>query len=216
MDKYDTVLYLIEHPAKYSHEKIEEILSDPEAKDVYNLLCKTSSALAATDDKVDIDAEWQTFSRRHHKPKARFLWSGNRAASIAAIALTSLAAVAIGITVAVKTFEPKPQDIMVEAESSAASSVSNPKPIGNTQNEVEEDAVVSDSPVLFEDASLEEILDHVADVHSVTVEYNSPETARLHLYYKFDPSISLTETVEQLNTFEQINIHINGKKILVD
>lgn len=216
MDKYDIVLDLIEHPAKYSPGKIEEILSDPEAKDIYNLLCKTCSALATTGDKVDIDAEWQAFSRCNDKPKLRFLWRGNRAASIAAIALTSLAAVALGITVAVKTFGPKPQTIEVVAESSAASAVSTPKPIGNTQEEAAEKGVEPNTPVIFEDTSLEEILGRVADVHSVTVEYNNPETARLHLYYKFDPAISLTETIEQLNTFEQINIRINGKKILVD
>lgn len=63
---------------------------------------------------------------------------------------------------------------------------------------------------------LEEILSHVAEVHHVTVEYKRPETAQLHLYYKFNPTSPLQETVGQLNTFEQININISGKKIIVD
>lgn len=104
MDKYDIVLDLIEHPAKYTPERIAEILSDPEAREIYNLLCKADSTLESTDAEVDVDAEWQKFSQCHKKPKFQFLWSGSRAASIAAIAFTSLAAVAIGITVALKTF----------------------------------------------------------------------------------------------------------------
>lgn len=216
MDKYDIVLDLIEHPAKYTPERIAEILSDPEAREIYNLLCKADSTLASTDAEVDVDAEWQKFSQLHNKPKFHFLWSGNRAASIAAIAFTSLAAVAIGITVAVKTFEPKPQPIEVTAESSVEKPVTISETIGKDSTVVVEEGAVLNTTVVFEDASLEEILSRIAEVHGVTVEYMKPETAQLHLYYKFDPAIPLKETVEQLSTFEQINIHISGKKITVD
>lgn len=216
MDKYDIVLDLIEHPAKYTPERIAEILSDPEAREIYNLLCKADSTLASTDAEVDVDAEWQKFSQLRNKPKFQFFWSGSRAASIAAIAFTSLAAVAIGITVAVKTFEPKPQPIEVTAESSVEKPVTISETICKDSTVVVEEGAVLNTPVVFEDASLEEILSRIAEVHGVTVEYMKPATAQLHLYYKFDPAIPLKETVEQLNTFEQINIHISGKKITVD
>lgn len=216
MDKYDIVLDLIEHPAKYTPEMIAEILSDPEVREIYNLLCKADSTLTSTDVEVDVDAEWQKFSKIHKKPKFQFLWSGSRAASIAAIAFTSLAAVAIGITVAVKTFEPKPQPIEVVAESSVESPVTMSETMGKDSTVVTEEVVVLNTTVVFEDAPLEEILSRVSEVHGATVEYKKPETAQLHLYYKFDPTIPLKETVEQLNTFEQINIRISGKKITVD
>lgn len=216
MDKYDIVLDLIEHPAKYTPERIAKILSDPEAREIYNLLCKTDSTLASTDAEMDVIAEWQKFSQRHKKPKFQFLWSGSRAASIAAIVFTSLAAVAIGITVAVKTFEPKPQPIEVVAESSVESPATVSETIGKDSTVVIKEVTALNTPIVFEDASLEEILSRVAEVHGVTIEYKGPETAQLHLYYKFDPTIPLKETVEQLNTFEQINIRISGKKIIVD
>lgn len=216
MDKYDIVLDLIEHPAKYTPERIAEILSDPEAGEIYNLLCKTDSTLASTDAYVDVDAEWQKFSQLHKKPKFQFLWSGRRAASIAAIAITSLAAVAIGITVAVKTFEPKPQPIEVSAEASVERPATMSETIGKDSTLMTEEVAVLNTTVVFEDTSLDEILSRVAEVHGATVEYKRPETAQLHLYYKFDPTIPLNETVEQLNTFEQINIRISGKKITVD
>lgn len=216
MDKYDLVLDLIEHPTEYSPERIAEILSDPEAREIYNLLCMADSTLASTDAEVDVDAEWQKFSQCHKKPKFQFLWSGSRAASIAAIAFTSLAAVAVGITVAVKTSEPKPQPIEVTAESSVERPVTISDTIGKDSTVVTEVVAVLNTPIVFEDTSLEEILNRVAEVHGATVEYKRPETAQLHLYYKFDPTISLNETVEQLNTFEQINIRISGKKITVD
>ncbi len=216
MDKYDIVLDLIEHPAEYSPERIAEILSDPETREIYNLLCKTGSSLASQDAEVDVNAEWQSFSKSHKKPRFRFLLSGSRAASITAIAFTSLAVAAIGITVAVKTFEPHSQPIEAAAESKNVVKISSPHPLSNDSTDITEDVNVLNNPILFVDASLEEILNRVADVHGVIVEYYKPETAQLHLYYKFDPTIPLKETVEQLNSFEQISIRINGNKIIVD
>ena len=174
------------------------------------------SALAAADDNVDVDAEWQTFTRRHNKTKSRFHWSLSRAASIAAIAFTSLAAVAIGITVAVRSFTPEPQEREITTETSVADAGANYQSVSKDSEAVVEATAVPGSPVLFEDAPLEEILNLVAEIHGVTVEYRTAETAQLHLYYKFDPNLPLRETIEQLNTFGQIDIRITGKKILVD
>jgi len=216
MDKYDIVLDLIEHPAEYSPERIAEILSDPETREIYNLICKTGSTFASKDTEVDVNDEWQRFSKSHKKPKFRFLWSGSRAASITAIGFTSLAVAAIGITVAVKTFESQPQPLETKSETSVTTSVYVSEPVEKDSTAVAEEVVLPNALVLFEDASLEEILNSVAEVHGVSVEYKKPEVAMLHLYYKFDPAIPLKETVEQLNSFEQINIRINGKKIIVD
>lgn len=218
MDKYDIVLDLIKHPAKYTPEKIEKILSDSETREIYNLLCKIDSAFASNDAEIDVDAEWQTFSKKHKKPKIQLIWNGSRAASIAAISFTSLAAVAIGITVAVKTFEPQPMPNEVADEPTTATNVTTTPPISKDSTEVIQiqEVAITNTPVLFEDTSLEEILSRVAEVHGATIEYKKPETARLHLYYKFDPDLPLRETVEQLNTFEQINIRLSGNKIIVD
>lgn len=92
----------------------------------------------------------------------------------------------------------------------------NYQSVSEDSEAVMEATAVPDSSVLFEDAPLEEILNLVAEIHGVTVEYRTAETAQLHLYYKFDPNLPLRETVEQLNTFGQIDIRITGKKILVD
>lgn len=216
MDKYDTVLDLIEHPASYTPEKIKELLSDPETMEIYNLLCDTASACASADDKVDVNAEWQAFSKGRITPRFRVPLLGNRAASIAVIAFTSLAAVAIGLTVAVMTFVPRQQPSEAAPHQSEAHYAPADESGSRDTTEVAEAVKVSDGPVLFEDAALDDILRRVAEVHGVTVDYSRPETAQLRMYYRFDPSLSLKETVEQLNTFEQIDIRISGKSLIVD
>ena len=53
MDKYELVLDIVEHPEKYTSEQLAEIMSDPETREIYNLLCKTDSAIEANEE-VDI------------------------------------------------------------------------------------------------------------------------------------------------------------------
>ena len=47
MDKYDLVLDIVEHPEKYTSEQLAEIMSDPDTKEGYNMLCKVDSAIEA-------------------------------------------------------------------------------------------------------------------------------------------------------------------------
>ena len=55
----------------------------------------------------------------------------------------------------------------------------------------------------------------ISKVYGVEVEYNNKDAASLHLYYKFNPSLSLNEIIEQLNTFEQINIKQDGNHLTI-
>ena len=98
MDKYDIVLDLVEHPDRYTPEQTAQVLSEPEVREIYNLLSKTASACNASEDVADaeVDAEW-----RRLKPRPRLRWYGSRAASIAVFALSSLVAVALCVAVAV-------------------------------------------------------------------------------------------------------------------
>lgn len=211
MDKYDIVLDLVEHPDRYTPEQTAQVLSDPEVREIYNLLSRTASACKASEEVADaeVDAEW-----RRLKPRPRLRWYGSRAASIAVFALSSLVAVAIGVAVTVGVIkeEPKPagegQEQAVAAQQAAA--------IDDTAV-AETDTVPSAAePVLFEDAPLGDILEAVSAAYGVTVSYRTPDAAGLHLHYKLDPALQLSEIVEQLNTFERLNIRLDGETIIVD
>ena len=49
MDKYDVALDIIEHPENYTSAQLSEILSDPEMREIYNVLVKTQSAAKSRD-----------------------------------------------------------------------------------------------------------------------------------------------------------------------
>ena len=212
MDKYELVLDIVEHPEKYTSKQLAEIMSDPETREIYNLLCKTDSAIEANEE-VDVDGEWENFSKKHSiRPRRSKFWFGNRAASIAAIVGTSIVAVAAGIAVTVAVIDHKPEPV-AENVVVAPSAVTVSTDTITTENDT---VMVNLTPVVFENESLEKIMKEVAVVYGVEVKFSNTDAASLHLYYKFDPSLPLNEVVEQLNTFEQIDIKQNGNILTID
>ncbi len=214
MDKYALVLDIVEHPEKYSSDELSEILTDPEVREIYILLCQTDSAIKTNND-IDVEKEWKRYSVvRKLTPRRNFFRFGSRAASIAIIIGSSLAVVAgIAVTINVinATADRESNIETVASIKTTDGSLSNDT-IRIVESQPEEDL----TPVLFEDISLETIMDRIAGIYHVEVKFKNDETAKLHLYYKLDPSLPIDEIVSQLNTFEQINIRLNGNTLIID
>lgn len=212
MDKYALVLDIIEHPEKYTSEQLAEIMSEPETREIYNLLCKTESAIKDSEEP-EVNIEWEKFSNSRLVHSRRvFSWFGSRAASITAIVGTSIAAVAAGIAVTVSMIDYKSEPIdenVAVAPSEVAATADTSTTMCDTVN-------VSLTPVMFENEPLEKIMKEVAKTYGIEVKFNDVNVASLHLYYKFNPSLTLNEVIEQLNTFEQINIRRNGNTLTID
>lgn len=220
MDKYELVLDIIEHPEKYTSEQLTEILSEPQTREIYNLLVKTRSAVD-TYAAPDVDAEWMRFSSEHGERRTHrgfFLWTGSRAASIAAIICVSAVAVAAGIAVTFAVSEHRAATVAETANvKTEAIALAPAAEVTAAKGAEKVDTIVADmTPVMFENEPLETIMKKIADAYGVEVKFNNKEAAVLHLFYKFDPALPLGEVIEQLNTFEQINITRNGDTLNID
>lgn len=220
MDKYELVLDIIEHPENYTSEQLTEILSEPQTREIYNLLVKTRSVVG-TYAAPDVDAEWVRFSSEHGERRARrgfFLWTGSRAASIAAIICVSAVAVAAGIAVTFAVSEHRAATVAETANVKTETIALAPAAEVTAVKESEHgDTIMADmTPVMFENEPLETIMKKIAEAYGVEVKFNNKEAAALHLFYKFDPALPLGEVIEQLNTFEQINITRNGDTLNID
>lgn len=214
MDKYDLVLDIIAHPEKYTPEELNELMADGETREIYNLLCNTDSAVAANRE-INVDAEWETFSDNNKIRRRRpFKWMESRVATIAVIVCSSIVAVAAGIAVTLSVTDHSPKQaagsVMAdEAQTVAISQDTVIKERGDT-------VAVIEMPVIFENESLETIMQSVGRTYGVEVKFNNKEVSALHLYYKLDPALPLDEVISQLNTFEQINISRNDNILTVD
>lgn len=219
MDKYDLVLDILANPGKYPPGRLEEILSDPGTREIYDLLCETVTA-AGEPEPVDIDRQWKTFKARRMLRPRRFVWLGSRAATIAVALITSLVAVAIGVAVTITVSRSKPAkaEIVAVAEQSATATSASAVTAApaDTVAAAPDAAPAQAEPVLFEDATLQAIMDEVAKTYRVQISFNDKDAAALHLYYKFDPALPLDEIIAQLNAFEQINITRNGDTLIID
>lgn len=213
MDKYELVLDIVEHPEKYSAEQLREIMADAETKEIYTLLCKTDSAVEAN-KKFDAEAGWEAFAAEHiRQPHRRSWWFGSRAASIAAIIGGALVAVAAGVAITVSVSSSKP-DTKVQMNEVAVAKTN--VAIADTVTQVADSIIVPKEPIIFENVSLEDILKQVEAIYHVKAEFKNKEAAALHLYYTFDPALPLDKVVEQLNTFEQINITLKENALTIN
>lgn len=59
-DNIDRLLDALEHPENYSDAEVEQLLTDPEAREVYDMLRKTADASAPVSD-INLDDEWRRF-----------------------------------------------------------------------------------------------------------------------------------------------------------
>lgn len=210
----DKVLDIIEHPDRYSKEQLCQLLSDPEVREIYELLCMTDSSIEASELKTDVEAEWEAFSRNHPVRRSRiFPWLGTRAASIVAIAATSIVAVAAGIAVTLAVSYHK--SAHVSQKEPIASDIAG-KAIPDRQSEVKDTLLTAVVPIMFEDEPLESIMKAIEAAYGVDARFNDKEKANLHLHYRLNPELTLEQVVSQLNTFEQININLNGNQLTID
>ncbi len=216
MDKYDVALDIIEHPENYTSAQLSEILSDPEMREIYNVLVKTQSAAKSRDtiSSAEVDEEWKRFEQAHPAPRFRFLWLSGRAASIALLIVSSVVAFAVGITIKVSLDRGKTDEaIVVAARGDAAQSQAVVRDTVAPSSEGV--PAKSTSPVLFENASFGEIVETIAKTYGVKARFEAEAKNQLHLFYKFDPNNTLQNIVDQLNSFEQIDITLEGSELVV-
>lgn len=215
---YDKVFDIIDHPENYTSDRLAEIMTDPEAREIYNMLCLTASATERR-RQDDADAAWRDFARRHPAPSRRFFGlKSRRAASVAVIVGSSVIAVAAGIavTVAISKHRAEPEPAAVAVSQTVTPAEVTKLPAADTAVMQTVAATVPElSPIVFEDEPLEAIMRRIAAAYNVNVKFNNRETAALHLYYKFDPALTVQEIVSQLNTFEQINIQLKDNTLIV-
>ncbi len=214
MDKYDVVLDIIEHPENYTSARLSEILSDPEIREMYNVLVKTQSAAKSRDtiSQAEVDEQWKRFEQAHPAPRFRFLWLSGRAASIALLIVSSVVAFAVGITIKVSIDRGSADKAVATRETVAEGR----KAVCDTVASLSESpSDMPASPVLFDNASLGEIVGTISKAYGVNARFEVETKKQLHLFYKFDPKNTLQSIVDQLNNFEQIDITLEGGELVV-
>ena len=124
-----------------------------------------------------------------------------------------MAALAVGIAVTISVVDIKTEVNQVEKPLADAKKTAS---FSDKVTMSPEDRATEVYPVIFEDTSLEEILKAVSKHYDVSVEFKSQESAGIHLFYKLDTRQPLDDIIEQLNTFDRIDISKEGNILIVE
>lgn len=213
-DKYNLVFDIIDHPENYSSEKLKELMSDAEIREIYNLLCKTISA-TNPNETIDVENEWKAFAVKYHSALRPYRFRmGGRAASVALVCFTSLAAVAVSVAVIASLASHKNPILVTPDKDEIPQSQTHS--VADTLRNCTDSLDIESTEIIFEDNSLEDIIENICRIYSVKAKFLTDETSQLHLYYRLDPTLSLNEIILQLNTFERINITHKDSTIIID
>lgn len=175
------------HPERYSDEQIQAMID-------------------VVDQVPDVEAEWNRFEQKHGKPVsaphyALPRWS-RRAASVLAIVasmgLLYAAAVSTGLLPSPFALQP---DREVSPESAAGANAAD-VPL---QTEVK----------VYDNVALSQILTEIADYYHVSISYENVSVQTMRLFFRWDQSLSIEQTVQALNSFERIRIVARDSKTLV-
>lgn len=216
-DNIDRLLDALEHPENYNDTEIEQLLTDPDAREVYEMLRKTAD-ISAPVPEINIDEEWRCFEAK--QPKRRpvilrwlsFMASRNAAAVVTALVGTlAVVAATIGVTHYFNANKEMAQTEQTEPQKQTAIADSNVAPTDTIPAET----TPLPETIVFKEENLERILADMAGYYGVTVKFNQDAAKSLLLYFEWDQSLPLNEVVEQLNNFEQINITLTDKALTV-
>lgn len=216
-DSIDRLLNALEHPENYSDAEVEQLLSDPETHEVYEMLHKAADASAPVPE-INIDDEWRRFEAKQPKRRSNILrWlsfvaSRNAAAVVIALVGTlAVVAATIGVTHYFIADKEMAQTEKSEPQKQTAIADSKVAPTDTIPAETTSLAEI----IVFKGENLERILADMARYYGVTVKFNRDAAKSLQLYFEWDQSLPLNEVVEQLNNFEQINIILTDKVLTV-
>ena len=221
-DKTDMLFEAIEHPDRFSEEEILNMLKDNELKELYMLMNKTSDALTETDEP-DIDDEWKYFVRRNSKSESAFrhfhhsfrIFFNRNVAVILICIVASLAVVAatLGITYSfghtrIKQEAQKPDVPVATVAAMADTSVDK------DSVSVADAAAAEPDIIVFKDESFAAI-DVIAGYYGAIVNCDNDKAKELRLYFQWDQKLPLADIIDQLNSFEQIDINLTDNVITI-
>lgn len=216
-DNIDRLLDALEHPEKYSDAEVEQLLTDPEAREVYDILRRTADVSAPVPE-INIDDEWRRFEAK--QPKRRpliFRWlsfvaSRNAAAVVIALVGTlAVVAATIGVTHYFIADNELAQTEQTEPQKRTNIANANVAPTDTIPAET----TSLPETIVFKGENLERILADMAEYYGAKFKFNQDAAKSLKLYFEWDQSLPLNEVVEQLNNFEQIDITLTDKVLTV-
>ena len=217
MDKAERLFDAMNNPEKYSSVEIEEMLQDPEVKEIFDLLDKAKSSLQPI-PTPDIEDEWIRFKNKNmNKRKStrlKFTASFPRAIAASVTAtIISITAVAAIVGISVNYLNHKENDVSENELRAAKDNILNQQDSVKLQTS---GSTPSFDSVIFDNEPLEVIMKQISDFYGYKSVFKNNSIKSLRLYFRWNKASTIQEIAESLNNFEQIHLTIEGETIKID
>lgn len=205
MDNLDRLLEAVEHPERFSESELQALLSDPETRQLYRLICASRAEAftsGSVSDDSEIDGQWEAFRSARRKRPIFFWFSQRKAAAIVALLIASCSIIMVGVSLnrgSVHDGQESKQPITEE--------------IIPADKGIRMIPTVNDTIIVFEDETLDRILDRIASYYNAKVNLTRPASSEVRLFLKWDSTMELPELIEHLNSFERINLFLKDDTI---
>lgn len=215
MDKSELLLRMLENPEQYSDEQLLELLADEECRELYEAMRLSADAFQMEDAKAKIsaglkDEEWQKFSMTHDADldgrTARRHYSLSKIAAlfIGVLMLSGIAYAAYRMALRAGEDSQKPVQEL---------------PMANSPQQVlmeEPTDSVKQTPVVFENAELQTMLNEMATYYNYKVTFRTEAAKHIRLYFTWDKASKIEDVVATFNKFERIHINIENQTLVVE
>ena len=206
-DREELVARLIDRPESFTDKQLEQILADDECRALYDTAIQVMHNIEPKLE-TNVEAEWNRFSMLHsrYRRSQRKWW---KVAAMLAVVLMS------GLAYA--TIQHMKQETWSEqkATESIVSDDTTTKTTENKQDTMQVQTSIA-QPRTFENTSLDLLVGVLAEHYGMRVQVMNDEAGQLRLYYEWNPALSIEQVVDQLNTFEKVNITVNDHTLTIE
>jgi len=174
-----------EAPDKYSDQEIETMMDD-------------------IDRVPDVDEAWQQFAQQHI-PSLRpvHTWRKVAAMIFGILTLSGIAFAAVHIV------------RQAQHESQPVTAVEKPQSANIESQPLTTDTIAKAGPVVFDNVTLDSIAKSIAAYHHLDMDLQNKQATQLRFYFVWNQEDSLQEVIEKLNMFEQVNLTVEDRKLIV-
>jgi len=203
-NKLELFLRMQEHPEDYSDEDILRMLDDDDIRKLYRTMQESEAAMNATDATAIRPADEEPAPHRSGRSLLRY------AAAIASslILVTGLAFATIHL---VRSGSALPAD-----KNSTVATTSDSSRRATPQTLPIKIVPTKHAPVIFQNATLETILQQVSKAYGCQVTYRSDTARNIRLYLQWDKKDSLDDFIGKINHFEKVHISRSQNTLTVE
>lgn len=206
-DREELVARLIDRPESFTDEELEQIFADGECRTLYDTAIQVMHSVEP-ELETNVEAEWNRFSLQHsyYLRRQRNWW---KVAAVVTVVLMS------GLAYA--TIQHMKQETWLEKETteSFVGADTMTKTTENKQDTMQVQTSIG-QPRTFENTTLDVLVGVLAEHYGMRVQVMNDGAGQLRLYYEWNPALNIEQVVDQLNTFEKVNITVNDDTLTIE